>query len=231
MKSRPAASCVGGPAWSKAQGSESCPVGVRRFKSCPTHLVETGRGHCHPAPFLDIDTRSGPSRGNSRGHENRLDSRVESVGGGHHLQRHPRGRQSDQVRGGTSGSPNDRLARDGSVPSGRGPSHRVVDLSGAGARCAGPHNRTRDRFGVDRGAPVAAALFGYLAAALSLAHVFATTRAAPKLLKLRSGIPEEAVLADVYRAFTRWQTVRAILQLAAFVAVVLALASLAPLGQ
>ena len=150
MKSRPAASCVGGPAWSKAQGSESCPVGVRRFKSCPTHLVETGRGHCHPAPFLDIDTRSGPSRGNSRGHENRLDSRVESVGGGHHLQRHPRGRQSDQVRGGTSGSPNDRLARDGSVPSGRGPSHRVVDLSGAGARCAGPHNRTRDRF---RGRP------------------------------------------------------------------------------
>ena len=86
-------------------------------------------------------------------------------------------------------------------------------------------------FVVDRGAPVAAALFGYLAAALSLAHVFATIRAAPNLLKLRSGIPEEVVLADVYRAFTRWQTVRAILQLAAFVAVVLALASLAPLGQ
>src|SRR5439155_3557638 len=51
-KSRPAASCVGGPAWSKAQGSESCPVGVRRFKSCPTHLVETGCGRCHPAPLL-----------------------------------------------------------------------------------------------------------------------------------------------------------------------------------
>ena len=78
---------------------------------------------------------------------------------------------------------------------------------------------------------MAAASFGYLAAALSLAHVFATTRAAPNLLKLRSGIPEEAVLAGVYRAFTRWQTVRAILQIAAFVAVVLALASLAPLAQ
>jgi len=35
----------------------------------------------------------------------------------------------------------------------------------------------------------------------------------------------------MYRAFTRWQTVRAILQLAAFVTVVLALASLVPLGQ
>ncbi len=86
-------------------------------------------------------------------------------------------------------------------------------------------------FVADPGAPAAAASFGYLAAGLSLSHVFATTRAAPNLLKLRSGITEEAALADVYRGFTRWQTVRAILQLAAFVAVVLALASLAPLGQ
>jgi len=78
---------------------------------------------------------------------------------------------------------------------------------------------------------MAAASFGYLAAALSLAHVFATTRAAPNLLKLRSGVSEEAVLAGVYRGFTRWQTVRAILQLAGFVAVVLAWAFLAPLGQ
>src|SRR5881296_2492090 len=86
-------------------------------------------------------------------------------------------------------------------------------------------------FAVDRGAPMAAASFGYLAAALSLAHVFATTRAAPNLLKLRSGVSEEAVLAGVYRGFTRWQTVRAIFQLAGFVAVVLAWAFLAPLGQ
>jgi len=86
-------------------------------------------------------------------------------------------------------------------------------------------------FVIDRDAPVTAASFVYLAAALSMAHTFATTRAAPNLPKLRSGIPEEAVLADMYGAFTQWQTVRAILQLAAFVAVVLALASLAPLGQ
>src|SRR5437867_7781455 len=86
-------------------------------------------------------------------------------------------------------------------------------------------------FAVDRGAPTAAASFGYLAAALSLPHVFATTRPPPNLLKLPSGVSEEAVLAGVYRGFTRWQTVRAILQLAGFVAVVLAWAFLAPLGQ
>jgi len=86
-------------------------------------------------------------------------------------------------------------------------------------------------FVVDQSAPVSAASFVYLAAALSLAHVFATSRAAPNLLRLRSGIPEKAVLADVYGAFTRWQTLRAMLQLAAFATVVLALASLVPLGQ
>src|SRR3989442_14261387 len=58
-------------------------------------------------------------------------------------------------------------------------------------------------FVADPGAPAAAASFGYLAAGLSLSHVFATTRAAPNLLKFRSGIPEEAVLAGVYRGFTR----------------------------
>src|SRR5436853_4454342 len=36
-KSQPPATCGGCQAWSKAQGSGSCPVGVRRFKSCPTH--------------------------------------------------------------------------------------------------------------------------------------------------------------------------------------------------
>src|SRR5256885_17023291 len=35
--SQPPAACVGCQAWSKAQDSGSCPVGVRRFKSCPTH--------------------------------------------------------------------------------------------------------------------------------------------------------------------------------------------------
>jgi hypothetical protein len=51
------------------------------------------------------------------------------------------------------------------------------------------------------------------------------------LLRLRAGIPEETVLAEMYGAFTRWQTVRAILQLAAFVTLVLALVSLVPLDQ
>ena len=41
-KSPRAAACVGCQAWSKAQGSGSCPVGVRRFKSCPTHPPDSG---------------------------------------------------------------------------------------------------------------------------------------------------------------------------------------------
>src|SRR5439155_1511324 len=48
---------------------------------------------------------------------------------------------------------------------------------------------------------------------------------------IKSGIPEETVLGQVYRGFTQWQTVRAILQVATFLAVVLALASLLPAGQ
>jgi len=75
---------------------------------------------------------------------------VESVSGGHRLQRHPGGRQSDQVRGGTSGSPNDRPPRHGGLPSSRGPSHRILDLSCAWLRCTNPHNRARDRL---RGRP------------------------------------------------------------------------------
>jgi hypothetical protein len=86
-------------------------------------------------------------------------------------------------------------------------------------------------FVVNPGAPAPAASFAYLGAALSAAHVFATTRAAPNLLKLRSGILEEAVLAHLYRGFARWRMVRATLQVGAFVAVVLALASLVPFGQ
>ncbi len=85
-------------------------------------------------------------------------------------------------------------------------------------------------FALDRVAPTPSGSFAYLAAALSVAHVFATSRAAPNLLRLRSGIPEERVLAQIYRRFTRWQLARAILQIAGFIAVVLALASLVPLG-
>src|SRR5207244_13329856 len=46
--SQPPATCVGCQAWSKAQGSGSCPVGVRRFKSCPTH------------PFRSVDHQERP---------------------------------------------------------------------------------------------------------------------------------------------------------------------------
>src|SRR5437879_11720607 len=42
------AACVCCQAWSKAQGSGSCPVGVRRFKSCPTH------------PFRSVDHQERP---------------------------------------------------------------------------------------------------------------------------------------------------------------------------
>ena len=85
-------------------------------------------------------------------------------------------------------------------------------------------------FVVDRTSPATSASFAYVAAALSAAHVLATTRAAPNLLRLRSEISEEAILVDIYGGFTRWQTVRALLQIAAFVAVVLSLASLQPVG-
>src|SRR2546428_1729198 len=51
-KSPPATPCVGGPAWSKAQGSGSCPVGVRRFKSCPTHQVKRHGGCFKIAPRI-----------------------------------------------------------------------------------------------------------------------------------------------------------------------------------
>src|SRR5438128_3531412 len=53
-------------------------------------------------------------------------------------------------------------------------------------------------FVLDPTVPTTAASFAYLAAAFSAAHVFATTRAAPNLLRLRSGIPQEAILTDVY---------------------------------
>src|SRR5207245_7662401 len=70
-------------------------------------------------------------------------------------------------------------------------------------------------FVVDRTSPATSASFAYVAAALSAAHVLATTRAAPNLLRLRSGISEEAILADIYGGFTRCQRLRAVLQIAA----------------
>src|SRR2546427_11943266 len=90
--------CVGGPAWSKAQGSESCPVGVRRFKSCPTHRAETKRRRRSMSNLVrDLDRGSGSCDGNSRGRDNDLNSGMESVGGGHPLER--------DSAGGVSSSP------------------------------------------------------------------------------------------------------------------------------
>jgi hypothetical protein len=55
-----------------------------------------------------------------------------------------------------------------------------------------------------------------LAAVLGLAHVIATSPAAPVLLLLRQGIPDAATLQALYQRFTAWHTVRCILQVATF---------------
>src|SRR5947208_11548170 len=63
--SQPPATCVGCQAWSKAQGSGSCPVGVRRFKSCPTHPPDRGS--------------SDPSTTDTSGHWRRIDGAPETT--------------------------------------------------------------------------------------------------------------------------------------------------------
>src|SRR5881397_3933908 len=223
--------CVGGPAWSKAQGSESCPVGVRRFKSCPTHRAETKRRRRSGSNLVrDLDRGSGSCDGNSRGRDNDLNSGMESVGGGHPLER-------DSCGGSPIKSVVELPARRGIGLAAMAAYHRAADLRtgflihpalGLGAPAL--TIALGITFVVDRTSPATSASFAYVAAALSAAHVLATTRAAPNLLRLRSGISEEAILADIYGGFTRWQTVRALLQIAAFVAVVLSLASLQPVG-
>lgn len=57
-----------------------------------------------------------------------------------------------------------------------------------------------------------------LAALLGVAHVLTTSRAAPILLQLRSGTPDELKLHVLYQRFTAWHTVRCILQIATFAA-------------
>ncbi len=57
----------------------------------------------------------------------------------------------------------------------------------------------------------------YVAAILSIGHLLATAGAAPKMLTFRQeGISRERA-ETVYRAFERWQVVRAALQLATFI--------------
>lgn len=58
----------------------------------------------------------------------------------------------------------------------------------------------------------------YLAGILSLAHSFATSRAAPIMLSLRAAPNEEQLLAARLDRFARWQSLRAILQILCFFA-------------
>src|SRR3990172_4218051 len=67
------APCVGCQAWSKAQGSGSCPVGVRRFKSCPTHPSGSRSGRASVrcvAPDFTFKSN----------HENRPSTRLQCLG-------------------------------------------------------------------------------------------------------------------------------------------------------
>ena len=70
-----------------------------------------------------------------------------------------------------------------------------------------------------------AAWWAYIAAVLSVAHIFTTVRAAPTLLRLRGGSNEQHVLGGVYARFVGWQGARAIFQVVTFIVIVLALAS------
>jgi hypothetical protein len=62
-----------------------------------------------------------------------------------------------------------------------------------------------------------------LAAALAVAHSLTTARAAPINWSQRSAADDELVLAGIFQRFEQWQTARAVLQLATFLAIVWAL--------
>ena len=66
-----------------------------------------------------------------------------------------------------------------------------------------------------------------LAGLFSIAHSFTTARAAPINLGQRSAAGDEAALKHIFDRFERWQTARAILQLATFLVMLWALASAA----
>ena len=66
-----------------------------------------------------------------------------------------------------------------------------------------------------------------LAGLLAIGHSFATARAAPINLGQRSAAGDEAALKHSFDRFERWQTARAILQLATFLVMLWALASAA----
>jgi len=76
-------------------------------------------------------------------------------------------------------------------------------------------------------APKSVALPLYLAAAASLAHSFATSRAAPIMLSQRGVADNEIALKAIFDRFERWQTIRAILQAVTFALMLWALAGFA----
>ncbi len=82
-------------------------------------------------------------------------------------------------------------------------------------------------FQFDPGASRTAVLPLYLAAALALAGLLATTQAAPKMLSLRRLADDEpAAVQQAFDGFERWGNVRAVFQVLAFLVNVWALVAL-----
>jgi hypothetical protein len=73
------------------------------------------------------------------------------------------------------------------------------------------------------GAPSGQAGALYVAALLSIAHSFVTTRAAPTLWRQRAIAEDAGALTRLFATFERWQTLRVTLQVATFLALVVAL--------
>lgn len=73
--------------------------------------------------------------------------------------------------------------------------------------------------------PLSSALPLYLAAVVSLAHSFTTSRAAPTLLRQRRVANSEPELTAIFARFERWQTIRAVLQATTFGLMLWALAA------
>jgi hypothetical protein len=77
------------------------------------------------------------------------------------------------------------------------------------------------------GASVAERVLVTIAALLAIAHSLTTARAAPINFGQRTA-SDDAALEHIFTCFERWQTARALLQLATFIAVVLALVEVGP---
>ena len=74
-----------------------------------------------------------------------------------------------------------------------------------------------------QGAPSESATPLYVAAGLALLHSLATTQAAPTNISQRQVAKDEAALARVFDRFERWQTLRVVLQVLNFGAMLWAL--------